>query len=159
MVYVAQVEKKKIIYLVQILVLGALIYNFVLANHVLLGRIYDDTSVLEMENYSKLIKSLDISNEDVIALDLHGGSLYHLNYLTDKSMVIFREKTVKSLIEKNELKSAFEEFNIKYIIGYPEDLSNEIIKRTEIVNISSGPIEAVLPDVSRNKGWLMNLMK
>jgi len=150
--------KKKIIY-VQILFLGIIIYNFILANHVFLGRAYDDISVLQMESYSQSIKSLDINSKDVIALDVHGSSLYHLNYLTDKSLVIFRTSTIKDLMEKNKLESAFDEFNVKYIIGYPDDLSDIIIKQTEIINIASEPIELIMPNISRNKSWLMNLIK
>jgi len=151
-------KKKKIIW-IQILVFGAVLYNFILANHVLLGRVYDDISVLRMEAYSQLIKPLDIDDKEVIALDVDGDRIYHLNYLTDKSLVIFRAKTIKDLIEENKLESALEKFNVRYVIGYSDDLSKKIVEQSNIVNIGSGPIEPIEPDISRNKGWFMNLVK
>jgi len=151
-------KKKKIMW-IQILVFGAVLYNFVLATHVLLGRVYNDTSVLQMEAYSQLIKPLDIDDKEVIALDVPEDRLYHLNYLTDKSLVIFRAGTIKDLIEENKLEFAFEKFNVGYIIGYSDDLSEKIIEQVNIVNIGSSPIEPVEPDISRNKGWFMNLIK
>jgi len=150
---------KKKIMCMQILIFGAVLYNFILANHVFLGRAYDNINVLRMEAYSQLIKSLNINDEEVIALNIHSGYLYHLNYLTDKSLVVFRTETIKNLIEENKLESAFEKFNVKYIIGYSDDLSKKIIEKANIINIGSDPIECVNPDISRNKGWLMNLIK
>lgn len=152
------VMKKKAIW-ARALILGAVVYNFVLANHVFLGRSYDDLSVLQMEAYSQLITSSDVDDKDVIALNVHGSSLYHLNYLTDKSLVIFRTKTLEILAEENKLGSAFEEFKIKYIIGYPDNLSQKIVEQTGVANLGSSPIEPVEPNLSRNKGWLMNLIK
>jgi hypothetical protein len=151
-------ERNKIIWM-QILIFGAAIYNFILANHVFLGRSYDNLSVLQMEAYGQLIEPLNINDKDVIALNVHGSCLYHLNYLTDKSMIIFRTKTLESLVEENKLESAFEKFKVKYIIGYPDDLSKEIVKQASVVNLGSSPIEPVEPSLSRNKGWLMNLVK
>ena len=84
---------------------------------------------------------------------------YNLNYLTNKSIVSFNPETIKKLLKKDKLDFAFEEFNVKYILGYTDDLSEKVIEQVDVKNIASDSLEIEVPKVSRNKGWLMNLIK
>lgn len=151
-------KENKLVWL-QLFILFLLLYNFILANHVVLGRVYDQTKVLEVRAYAEEINSINIQDKEVIALDVHGSSLYQLNYLTNKSLVIFREKTINKLIQEDKLNQAFEKFNVKYILGYSEDLSNKILENSEVENIVSTPIDFDKEELSRNRGWLMNLIR
>ena len=109
--------------------------------------------------YSQEIKKLDISDNEVIAVNLDPAGLYNLNYLVDKSVVLFKPETVKDLLKENKLGWAFEQFKVKYILGYPDELSEEIVNQTDVINIASNSLKPAIPEMSRNKGWLMNLVK
>jgi len=153
-----RIEEKKS-FIVYIVILLTVLYNFVLASHVAWSRIYDNSSNLTVEAYSQEIKKLNIKDEDVIAVNLDLAGLYNLNYLTNKSVVLFKPKTIKNLLEKDRLNFAFEKFGVKYILGYPRELSEEIVSRTKVINIASQSLKPAIPEMSRNKGWLMNLIK
>jgi len=150
-------EKKKQVFL-YIALLFIILYHLVLVNHVAWSRVYDDSSNLMVQSYSQEVKKMDIADKDVIAVGLDSGAIYNLNYITNKSMVIFRPETIKNLLEENKLDWAFEQFGIKYILGYSDELSEEIINQADVVNVASDSLEPVIPEMSRNKGWLMNLV-
>ena len=150
-------KKKKQIFL-YIALLFIIIYHLILVNHVTWSRIYDNSNVLKTQAYSQEIKKLNIADNDIIAINLNSDSMYSLNYLTDKSFVIFRSETIESLLKENKLNWAFEQFNVKYVLGYSDELNKKIIKQVDVVNIASDSIDSVEPDISRNKGWLMNLV-
>jgi len=149
-------KKALIIY---IIILLAVFYNFVLVSHVFWSRIYDNSNNLMVKAYSQEIKKLDILDHEVIAVNLDTDALYNLNYLVDKSVVLFQPETVENLLKENELDWAFEQFKVKYILGYSNELTEEIVGQIEIVNIASDSLEPAEPEMSRNKGWLMNLIK
>ena len=151
-------KKKKQVFL-YIALLFILIYHFVLVNHVAWSRIYDNSNNLIIQSYSQEIKKLNISNNDVIVVGLDPGAIYSLNYLTNKSVVIFRSETIENLIIKDKLNFAFNEFNVKYILGYSDKLSEDILNKIDVINIASNSLEPVVPELSRNKGWFMNLIK
>jgi len=151
-------KKKKQVFL-YIALLFIIIYHLILVNHVTWSRIYDDSDNLIVQSYSQEIKKLDIADSDVIALNLTGAAMYNLSYLTDKSMILFRLETVEDLLEKNKLDWAFEQFGVKYVLGYPDELNEEIVYQTDVINVASNSLELATVEMSRNKGWLMNLIK
>lgn len=152
------VKENKLIW-IQLFVLMILLYNFVLANHVVFGDLYDKTKVPKLEAYSQEIKSFNIKDEEVIALDMHGSNMYQLNYLSDKSLVMFRKNTIEKLIKENKLNEAFDKFNVKYVLGYSDDFTEKIVKSSDVKNIATSSLKPMKYSISRNKGWLMNLVK
>jgi len=151
--------KKKKQFFVYLLFLFVIIYHLVLVNHIAWSKIYDNSTILMTQAYSQEVKKMDIANDDVIAVNLGPIAMYSLNSLTDKSIVIFRPETIEDLLKNNKLDWAFEQFGIKYILGYSDKLSKEIINQVDVINIASDSMDLVKPDISRNKGWLMNLIK
>ncbi|MBU2472869.1 MAG: hypothetical protein ABII95_02600 [Patescibacteria group bacterium] len=153
-----QVQNKKatIIYLV---ILLAVLYQLVLVNHVAWSKIYDNSNNLIIEAYSQEIRKIDIADDEIIAINLGEGTMYSLSYLTNKSVVLFRSETIENLLAKDELDFAFEQFNVKYILGYSEELSKKIVNQVNVINVASDSLKPVIPELSRNKGWLMNLLK
>jgi len=144
---------------VYILILLVVLYNFVLVNHVVWSRTYEQSSNLLVKAYSQEVKKLNISDNDVIALSLHPTDFHNLNYLTNKSVVLFTPQTIKGLLEKDELGSIFEKFGVKYVLGYSDELTKEITNQTEVINVASNSLEPSVPEISRNKGWFMNLVR
>jgi len=144
---------------VYLLILLAVLYNLVLVDHVSWSRTYDNSSYLITTAYSQEIEKLNIPDQDVIAVGLNSQDLYYLNYATNKSIVIFIPDTVKKLLEKEQLSDIFEKFGVKYVLGYSDELTKEILEQIDIVNIASDSLEPVVPEMSRNKGWLMNVVK
>jgi len=155
--YFNLLNKKALI--VYIIILLTILYNFVLVNHVAWSRIYDNSNNLMTKAYSQEIKKLNIADSDVIAVNLDPGAMYSLSYLTNKSVVLFRPETVESLLAKNKLDFAFEQFNVKYVLGYSDKLTEEIANQTSLINIASDSLEPAIPEMSRNKGWFMNLVR
>jgi len=149
-------KKALIVYLI---VLSAVLYNLVLINHVGWSKTYDNSNNLLIETYAREIKNENISDREVIAVNLIPGEAYSLNYLTNKSVVVFKSETVKNLLDNNKLEFAFNEFGIKYILGYSDKLTEDVVAQTEVINIATSSLEPVVPEMSRNKGWLMNVIK
>ncbi len=158
-----KLDKKKT-FLLTGFILAIVLYNLLLAGHTYWGRVYDNKENLMVLNYASKIDKLNISDKDVIAVEGSGGyySALDLNYLKDKSVVVFQQGTIKKLLENDKLASAFRTFGVKYVAGYPEDLSKKILKVTNVVNISSsdaGDIEEFVIENNSIKSWLMNLIK
>ncbi len=151
-------ERKFII--LQILVLVLVLYHLLLVNHIILGRAYDDESVLRSLAYSQEINKFDIADNEVIAIAGDFSSQAEtLNYLTDKSFVIFRGETLKKLLASDKLEQAFATFKVKYILGYSDDLSQKIVKQTKITNLAANSLVIEMPTVSENKSFLMNIIR
>ncbi len=151
-----QTKKARIIYLAILLVV---LYQLLLANHIAWSRIYDNSNNLMVDAYSQEIKKMNIADDEVIAISSDAGTMCGLNYLTDKSVVLFRAETIKDLLAKNKLDFAFENFGVKYILGYSDELTKEIVNQVDVVNIASDSLEPAVPEISRNKGWFMNLVR
>ncbi len=161
-----KLDKKKT-FLLSGFILAMVLYSLLLAVHTYLGRVYDNKNNLIALSYVSKIKSLDISDKDVIALcdDDQFLTALSLNYLTDKSVVVFQQGTIKKLLENGKLASAFKNFGVTHIVGYSEDLSKKILKATNVVNISSsnvgdtGNIKEEGSTILNIKNWLMNFIK
>ena len=151
--------KNKEQFFIYISFLFIITYHLILVNHIAWSRIYDNSTSLITQAYSQEIGKLNITDSNVIAVNLDPGSMYSLSYLIDKSFVIFQPETIEDLLENNKLEWAFEQFNVKYVLGYSDEINKKIIKQVDVINIASDSIDSVEPDISRNKGWLMNLIK
>lgn len=154
-----QIEGKKALIL-DILIIGLILYNLILVNHVVLGKQYDGDSVPRNMAYAQAIEKLEIQDSDVIAIP--GDSSRDsgiLNYLTNKSFVIFKGSTLNKLLEEGKIKQAFEAFGVKYILGYSDELSNRIATRAEVINITSNSLEIDIGEVSKNKSFFMNIVR
>ena len=132
-----------------------------MANHVYWGNAYDSTKYLEIKYLAEKVNSYpsEINDSDVIAVASYG---LHpsLNYLSNKSVVLFNPITVANLINNGNLQKAFDDFGVKYIIGYNQELSQAIIKNSDVINISDWPEKYNLQiPLNYNKSWLLNLIK
>lgn len=135
------------------------LYNLILSSHVLWGRIYDEPHHLKILAYAKEIDSRDIADKEVIAVNLDQFKINKLNYLIDKSMVVFTPETAEKLIGENKLPEAFDKFEIRYVLGYSPELTEKILENTEAINISDDSLLVFPPITSKNKSWLMNLIR
>lgn len=134
-------------------------YNLILSSHVLWGRIYDEEKFLVASVYARAVNQLNISDRDVIAVNIPGTEWAKLNYLTDKSMVVFAPETIEELIQEDKLQDAFDKFGVKYILGYSPELTQKILADAKAENIASDDIDLTPPEVSQTKSWLMNLVR
>lgn len=150
-------NKKAMMFYLAILL--AVLYHLITVDHIAWSRTYDNNNNLIIEAYGQEVKKLDINDKDVIAVSLDSPAIHHLNYLTNKSIVLFRPETIENLLEKEKLNFAFGQFKIKYILGYPDELTEEIVSQVDVINIASDSLKPAVPEMSRNKGWLMNLVK
>lgn len=135
------------------------LYSLLTANHVVFGKLYDDPTQLKMETYAEKIKKSNVLDANVIALGLNSKEILTLNYLTDKSMVVFAPKTIEKLIEQNKLKKAFDDFGVRYILGYDDRVSLNILKHTEVYNIASSSISIDIKETSPLQSMFLGLVK
>ncbi|MDP2649801.1 MAG: hypothetical protein Q8P10_03065, partial [bacterium] len=152
-------NKRKSTILLLVVVSSAL-YGLVVADHVTWNRFFDSNqeSSLRIRIYSQRIGEFNIQDRDVIATP-QSVNRHSLNYLNNKSLVLFREETIRDLLNNGELASAFEKFGVRYILGYPPTLTEEIIKQAQVVNIADNAVELPKIKTSPVKMWLMNIVK
>ena len=142
-----------------ILVLMVL-YSQLLANHVGWNTIFnqDQKKSLRIKAYSQRIEELNISDQDVIAVP-GNDELYRLNYLNNKSLVVFHAQTIQDLLNEEKLAFAFEKFKVEYIVGYSEEISKKIIDKTKVTNIASNSLALPEIKISPTISWLMNIIR
>ena len=137
------------------------IYNLVLASHVLMGQNYDKSTAPALNYYVSKINQETLNTESIIAVPFGADEVYNLNFITNQSIVAFKEKTIQDLLAKNNLKEAFQYFKITHIIGYNQEFSDQILKADKDIKIISNnniPIEKI-DNNKNNKNWLLNLIK
>jgi hypothetical protein len=145
--------------LIGVSLLALTVYGLILANHVYLGRGYDNNPNLGLQFLADKINQANISNETVIAV---GERSSHpvLNYLTGKSVVYFNPNTIKQLVGEHELQDAFDKFNVKYLAGFDASTTEIILENSSTTNIAVWPdVDKLAPVVSDTKSWLMNLVR
>lgn len=151
-------KEKSIFFAILIIVL--VVYHLILINHVILGKQYDKDFVPRSLVYAQEIKNLEIQDTDVIAIPGDFPDQANtLNYLTNKSFVIFRSSTLEKLLKEEKINQAFELFKVKYVLGYSDDLSKELTIKAGIVNIASSSLKINLGEISKNKSFFMNLVR
>lgn len=154
-----QIKDKKALIL-DVIIIGLILYSLLLVNHVVLGRKYDKDSVPRSMVYAQEIKKLDIEDMEVIAIpEDFPGQADTLNYLSNKSLVIFRSSTLNRLLEEDKIKQALEAFDVKYILGYSDELSGRITAETEVINIASNSLEIDIGEISAGKSFFMNIVR
>lgn len=142
------------------LVVVLVLYSLFLADRAVLGQAYDDSSSPEIKYLAEKVNNYPISikADEVIAV---GSSFLHpsLNYLTNKSVVMFHPNSITKLVGDGKLQDIFNQFGIKYFIGYDAQTAELIIKNSTAKNISNWPSrgEAVEP-LNNSKVWLLNLI-
>ena len=133
------------------------LYNCVLSSHISWSRIYDENKNLLVNAYAQEVIKKNISDNAVIAANLHFNDIINLAYSTNKSVVKFAPKTIENLLKNNKLSLAFKTYNIQYVIGYTDELTQGIIKQTHVSNIAHVPVKTI--QMSSYKNFLMNIMK
>lgn len=137
------------------------IYNLILCSHVMFGNAYDKATMPKINYYVEKIKSANLKSTDIVALPLGADEIYTLNFLTNKSVITFKEETINNLLSQNKINDAFAYFQVNYISGYSQELSQKIIKampEIKIITDNTVPTEQVNYN-KNNKNWLLNLIK
>ncbi len=142
-----------------IIVLVFVMYHLILSSHIVFSRIYDNKNFLKLNAYKEIVLDSGVADQDVIATPLNSSEVYGINYLTDKSFIVFNNKTIRKLIDEDKLDFAFKEFGVTRILGYSPEFTKEILKNTEVQNISDNSITIQSIDVSPIKSLFMNLVK
>ena len=135
------------------------LYSLLTADHVVFGKLYDEPMSLKMESYAREIKKANISDGDIVVLGLNSKEIVTLSYLTDKSMVVFFPKTIEKLIEQNKLKEVFDDFGVRYILGYSDNISSDILGQVNVFNIASSSLEIKPSVTSPFKSWFLGLVR
>lgn len=137
----------------------AFLYGLALADHVTLGNLYDKNRALKAETYASFIKKENVADEEVIALGLDSKDAILLNYLTDRSVVILTPDTVKKLSSQGNLENVLDSFDVKYILGYEEELSAKITKYADVKNIATSSVKIKENRLSPARSFILNLVK
>jgi len=154
-----QIKNKKALML-EIIVIVLVLYNLLLINHVVLGDKYDKNLMPRSITYAREIKKFDIKDtETIIIPGDFPGQENTLNYLIDKSFVIFRSSTLEELIKEEKIQEVFDVFKVKYILGYSDELSDQLVENTEVINIAANSLKVNIEETSENKSFLMNLIR
>lgn len=142
------------------IIIGLVLYHLVTVNHVILGRKYDSDFVPRSITYAREIEQFNIEDREAIAIpeDVPGQG-DTLNYLTNKSFVVFRGSTLNKLLKEGKIKQAFGAFGVKYILGYSDELSGKIVDQAEVINIASNSLKIDIGEVSANKSFFMNIVR
>lgn len=135
-----------------------LVYGLLVTDHVAWGRAYDGAT-LKTYAYADAIREKNIASQGVVATGIRHDENLTLNFLVDRSLVVFRPETMEKILAQGKGKEVFQEFNIKYILGYPDDLSQRIAKITGADIIATDKISYKFTESSPAKSLLMNLIR
>lgn len=135
-----------------------LVYGLLVTDHAVWGRAYDG-AILKTYAYADAVREKNIASQDVVATGIRHDENLTLNFLADRSLIVFRPETMEKILAQGKGKDVFQEFNIKYILGYPDDLSQRIAKSTGAVIIATDKISYKVPESSPAKSLLMNLIR
>ena len=135
-----------------------LVYGLLVADHAVWGRAYDG-AILKTYAYADAVKNKNIAIGDVIATAIRHDENLLLNFLADKSVIVFRPETMEKILAQGKGKEVFKEFNIKHILGYPDELSQKIAKATGVAVIATDKISYKTTESSPAKSLLMNLIR
>ena len=127
--------KERTKYLIIGIFLLSLIGHFVLANKWMLHEEYNTSQIALFREMAGTINQnhLDKQN-DVVAIDVH-PTFQGLNYYTDISLIYFNPATIRKLLDQNNLSWAFEQFGVTKIIGFDDNLTEEIVRQTGIKSL------------------------
>jgi len=134
-----------------------MVYSIFLADHVVFGKLYDKKpTTVKIENLAEKIKG-SIGDEEVVAVGVSTQDALLLNYLSNKSIVIFNGATIEKLLEENKLDSVLKDYRVKYVFGYDKNLTAQIIVASEVENIKIKEVKE--KPVSYFKSFLLAIFR
>jgi hypothetical protein len=102
-------------------------------------RLFDDYRSSRVAPVIDLINSPDFKNtQGPIAVGIHPGAVFSLNYYADRDAVYFDGRTVESGLKEGKLKNIFSIYGIKTVFGYSPELSSQIKSVLKIPVFSYG---------------------
>ncbi len=142
-----------------LVLLGVFVYHLALMDRLNLGRLYEAPESPKIEAAASQLKKMNIPNEKIIALGFSSQGQLAINYLADKSTIIFSPETINRLSREGKLAEAFKKFNVSYAMGFSDELSAVIASSTPVQVISVSSQEEESPRASSLKIFLLNLAK
>ncbi len=124
--------KKNFKYLALVLISLCIILHFMQANKWMLHEEYNTSNIDTVMALVPFIDNADIGNKDVVVTSHHPGTPLILNYYTNKNFIYFHTETIKKLLAEESLQSAFQKFGVTHIVGFDNDLSNQIYTQTSV---------------------------
>ena len=134
------------------------VYHFVLSTHVVFGEVWDRSTYLETLYYTQTIQQQELLQSDVIATPFRVSTMSHLSYLTDTSIVLFREDTLLNLIEDKKLDFVFSEFGVTHILGFNSSTTQAVLAHTTTTNIAT-QVTKINSNTSNLRSFLINLVR
>jgi len=96
---------------------------------------YNTSNMKIVMSFVDIIEKEDLNNKNIIATDYHPSVPLALNYYTNKNFIYFHPETIKRLLAENSLQSVFDKFRVSHIIGFENDLNNQIHNQTQVIVI------------------------
>ena len=112
--------------------LFAIIGHFIIADKWMFHEEYTTGNMELLTKQAQIIKSANLSGQEVIAYGGHPAAVHHLNWLTDKNIVKFAPETLVSLSAGNKLKESFTYFGVTHILGYESNLADQVVSLTQV---------------------------
>jgi hypothetical protein len=113
-------KKSVVAYLLVLLTLGHLGY----ANH---WKLFDVYASSEMDTILEFRDKLgNINDQGMIAADIHQNFAGSVNYFLNRDVIYFDYETVAKLIKEGRLKAAFEIYDVKVAVGFPQSQAADI---------------------------------
>jgi len=102
------------------------------------GYLYSKTDrILELVKVVKEQKGeMDKKNDTIAVGSPNSQAPAFLNWYTDFSSVYFNPVTVKRLLQENKLQWAFDQFGVTKVVGYDRDLTEKILRATNVESIA-----------------------
>lgn len=131
--------RKKTAYFLILGIFISLVFHFIQSDKWMFHENYENSPMGEIMTVVKAVEnySQDINKKtDIIAVGIHNQAPTIINWYDDFSCVYFDSNTIKKLLKENKLQWAFDQFGITKVVGYGEDLTDEIIKATNVEAIT-----------------------
>lgn len=96
----------------------------------LIGEAYKSNSLFKNPGLISKIQQADLSDNDIVAVDIHQGVPELLNYYFDKNFVYFDSETIEKLINNGKIMEALDFFGVTKIVGFNEEVSKKILEKT-----------------------------
>jgi len=122
-------------YIALILISLFIILHFSQCDKWMLHEEYNTSNMKIVMSFVDIIEKEDLNNKNIIATDYHPSVPLALNYYTNKNFIYFHPETIKRLLAENSLQSVFDKFRVSHIIGFENDLNNQIHNQTQVIVI------------------------
>jgi len=125
-------DKKKFLIILFVLFLFG---HLILANKWMYHEEYNTSNMTEAIEIAECINSQPINNE-VIAVNIHPELPDYLNYYTNKNIIHFSQETINKLLNQGRLDQAFEKYDVRWIIGFDQEVAENIKNALPINNLA-----------------------